>query len=108
MAETLHQFDLANIFPVYTDEDGIEFYNLFHSINIEGDIDPTLYTTHIWTGTDNFYHLSYKYYNTTRLWWTILTANNIVNPFADIPAGTPLKILKQPVISQILSQMSYA
>lgn len=105
MAEILHQFDLANIFPVYTDEDGMEFYNLFQSINIDGEIDPTLYTEHQWSGSDNFYHLSYQYYNTTRLWWVILTANNIINPFDDIPSGTKLKILKQPVISQILSQM---
>lgn len=106
MAETLHQFDMANIFPVYEDQDGLQFYNLFQSINIEGDIDPTLYTEHPWSGTDNFYHLSYKYYNTTRLWWVILTANNIINPFDDIAPGTKLKILKQPVISQILSQMN--
>ena len=105
MANTLHQFDLANIFDVYTDEDGLDFYNLFQSINIEGDIDPTLYTEHSWSVTDNFYHLSYQYYNTTRLWWVILIANNIINPFDDIPPGTKLKILKQPVISQILASL---
>lgn len=105
MANTLHQFDLANIFDVYTDEDGLEFYNLFQSINIEGDIDPTLYSEHLWSGTDNFYHLSYQYYNTTRLWWVILIANNIINPFDDIQPGTKLKILKQPVVSQILASL---
>lgn len=105
MAQTLHQFDLANIFNVYTDEDGLEFYNLFQSINIEGDIDPTLYSEHLWSGTDNFYHLSYQYYNTTRLWWVILIANNIINPFDDIQPGTKLKILKQPVVSQILASL---
>ena len=106
MAETLHQFDLANIFPIYEDQDGYQFYNFYQTINIEGDIDPTLYTEHLWTGTDNFYHLSYQYYNTTRLWWIILITNNIINPFEEIPVGRPLKILKQPVISQILSQMN--
>ncbi len=105
MAQTLHQFDFANIFNVYEDSDGFLFYNLFESINIEGDIDPNLYTEHIWSGDDNFYSLSHKYYNSTRLWWVILTANQIINPFDEITPGTKLMILKQPVVSQILSKM---
>jgi hypothetical protein len=96
----LHEYDMANMFNIYTDETGIEFYNLFQSINIEGDIDPTLYTEHIWSGTDDYYSLSYQYYNTTRL-----VANKIINPFDDLMAGTRLKILKAPVVTQILSQM---
>ncbi len=101
----LHEYDMANMFNVYTDENGVEFYNLFQSINIEGDIDPTLYTEHVWSGTDDYYSLSYEYYNTTRLWWVILVANKIVNPFDDLLAGTRLKILKAPVVTQILSQI---
>jgi hypothetical protein len=97
---------MANIFDVHQDEDGMDYYNLYQSINIDQDIDPTLYIEHIWTGTDNFYHLSDKYYNTTRLWWLILVANNIVNPFDEILAGTKLKILKQPVVSQVLAQIN--
>jgi hypothetical protein len=106
MATTLNQYDFANIFNVYTDDNGYEFYNIFNTINIDGDIDPSLYTTHIWSGTDNFYTLSNQYYGTVRLWWAILVANNIMNPFEDIPAGKPIKILNQSVISVILSQIN--
>ena len=106
MATTLNQYDYANIFNIYTDVNGFEFYNLFNTINIEGDIDPTLYTIHLWSNTDNFYHLSDQYYGTINLWWTILIANNIINPFDDIPAGKEMKILNQSVISSILGQIN--
>lgn len=106
MATTLNQYDFANIFNIYTDENGFQFYNIFNTINIDGHIDPSLYTTHIWSGTDNFYALSNQYYSTVRLWWTILIANNIVNPFDDIIPGKPIKILNQSVITVILGQIN--
>lgn len=36
--------------------------------------------------------LAHKYYNNALLWWVIAQANNIRNPFADIPTGTRLRI----------------
>jgi hypothetical protein len=102
---SFHNYDMANIFNVY-DDDGVLFFNFNNTINLESDIDRTLYTEHLYNLSDDWYSLSQKYYGTSRLWWTILIANNIVNPFDDIQPGTKMKILKGSVISEIISQMN--
>jgi hypothetical protein len=101
----LHNYDMANIFSVY-DDDGILFFNFNNIINLEKDIDKTLYTEHFANLDDDWYSLSQKYYGTSRLWWTILVANDISNPFTEIEPGTVLKILKGAVVSEIVSQIN--
>lgn len=100
----LNLYDMANIFNVYKDDDGALFYNLMNSIHIDGEIDPILYTEIYYNDVDDWYSLSQKYYNTTYLWWTILVANKITNPF-EVQPGTKIKILKANVVSQILGQL---
>ena len=95
---------MASIFSAYKDDDGTILYNLYNSVNIEGDIDPSLYTEIYMTDSDDWYTLSHKYYNTTYLWWIILVANKIVNPLE--PYIGKLKILKSGVVSEILNQMT--
>lgn len=105
MATDLNTYDYANIFSVYTDEDGYEFFNLLNAINIEGEIDPSLYSYDIAHDFRSVYDLSKKYYGTPRLWWIILIGNNIKNPF-DIKEGTRVKILNTAVVTQIVSQIN--
>jgi len=97
--------DMANIFQTYTDEDGYEYYNLLNSIYIDGDIDASLYDEYYMTSSDNWYDLANRYYGDNRLWWTILIANNIINPFESL-ANTKIKILKSFVVSDIISQIN--
>lgn len=105
MSTELNIYDYANIFSTYIDENGYEFFNLGNSVNIGSDIDASLYTyDHVYTFAD-WYALSYKHYATTRLWWVILAANQITNPF-DITSGQRVKILNKNVISNILSQIN--
>lgn len=101
----LNLYDLANIFNTYEDVDGIQFYNLYNSIKIDGDIDPSLYDEIYFSQVDTWVELSQKHYGTTYLWWVILVANNINNPLEEITPGTRIKILKPNVVSQILSQL---
>lgn len=103
---SLNSYDYANIFTAYEDDDGLQFFNLFNTIIIDGEIDPTLYTEEFYNSADGWYALSQKHYGTYRLYWTILLANGIVNPFEDIVAGTKIKILNPSVISNILNQMA--
>jgi hypothetical protein len=105
MIEELNPYDYANIFSTYMDEDGYEFYNLLNSINIEGVIDKSLYTMDTVHSFVDWYSLSFKHYGTTRLWWIILVANNIKNPF-DITVGNRVKILKKEVVSEVLNQIN--
>jgi hypothetical protein len=102
----LSPFDFANIFNVYTDENGLNYYNLYNSIFISDDIDPSLYDQYTIAASDNWYKLAKKYYNDIRLYWIILVANNIINPFDESIEGTTIKILKPFVVSNIISQLS--
>ena len=106
MATQLNIYDYANIFTTFTDVDGYSYYDLLNNLVIQGDIDPVLYDEIFYNDNISWYELSYQYYGTTRLWWTILIANNIVNPFTDAKTGTRIKILKKEVISEILSNIN--
>lgn len=98
-------YDYANIFKTYIDTNGVEFYNLMNSLNITGEIDPQLYEYDEIYSFTSFYDLSNKYYNTPKLWWTILLANDIKNPF-DVVVGQRVKILKSVAINEILSKIN--
>lgn len=103
MPENLSSFDYANIFTQYTDENNQQFFNLLQNFYIEGEIDPSLYNSYYFTEHDDWYTLAYKFYNDYRLWWVILIANNIINPF-ELP-NNPIKILKSNVVSEIISKI---
>jgi len=105
MATELNTYDYSNIFSVYTTEEGYEFFNLLNAINIDGEIDPSLYSYDVAYDFRSVYELSKKHYGTPRLWWIILIGNNIKNPF-DLKEGTRVKILKTPVVTQIVSQIN--
>lgn len=103
---TLNLYDYANIFNVYIDENNLSYYNLYNTINIDLDIDHTLYTEYFWSDVDDWYTLSFKSYGTTRLWWILLLANQVMNPFEDIIPGQKIKILNSSTVSTILNQIS--
>lgn len=94
-----------NIFNVYQ-EDGFYYYNLYNTVSIDTEnIDPNLYTEHIFSIGDYWTLLSYKYYGTVNLWWILCVANNIQNPL-DLPeVGTKLKILNSEVVSDIIQSI---
>lgn len=102
----LNLYDYANIFSTYVDADGYSYYDLINNLVIEGDIDSTLYDEIFYNENVSWYDLSQLYYNTTRLWWVILIANNIINPFEDVKTGDKIKILKSTVVSEILSNIN--
>ena len=105
MATNLNTYDYSNIFNTYTNVDGYEFFNLMNALNIDGELDPSLYTYDTAYDFRSCYELSSKHYDTPRLWWIILIANNIKNPF-EITSGQRVKILKSYVVTQIVSQIN--
>lgn len=105
MSSQLNIYDYANIFSTFTDEDGYKYFDLLNNLVIQGEIDSVLYSEIFYNENTSWYDLSYKYYGTTRLWWTILIANNIINPF-DVKTGERIKILRKEVISEILSNIN--
>jgi hypothetical protein len=101
----LDHYDYANIFNVYEDSDGFQFLNLMNSLKIEGELDPQLYRWDVAHSFVSVYELSNKYYNTPKLWWTILLANDIQNPF-DIKEGSIIKILTNDAIGEIINMIN--
>jgi hypothetical protein len=101
----LDYYDYAKIFNIYEDDNGIKFLNLMNSLNIDGQIDPQLYTYDVANSFRSVYELSAKYYKTPKLWWTILLANDIKNPF-EIRSGQRVKILSTLAISEIINQLN--
>ena len=101
----LNPYDYANIFTQQVNDDGNTYFNLYNRINIEGELDSSLYTIDNVYSFASWYQLSYKHYGTITLWWIILLANKITNPF-DITSGMRVKILKKEVVTEILSQIN--
>lgn len=50
-------------------------------------------------------NISYKYYDTERLWWLVCEMNDIVNPFEDIEFGQQIKVLKMDYLYNIFSSL---
>lgn len=105
MTNNLDIYDFAKIFNLYRDVDGTLFFNFMNTLNIEGEIDPQLYDWDYAHSFVSFYSLSKKYYETTKLWWVILAANNIQNPFS-VQSGQRVKILKPVAVNEILNQIN--
>ena len=91
---------LENMFVIKQDNDGVYYYDLTDTIYMNpDDLTPTSYQEYKISNGDNFYSLSYRYYNTFQLWWVIAIVNNIDNPFEiNNMIG---KIIKIPVISVV-------
>lgn len=94
-----------NIFNVYED-DGRYFYNLTRTINFPTELDPTVYTFHETLPDEHYTTISYNYYGTTKLWWVICGANQIINPTYPPYQGRILKIIKPEYINQILGSLN--
>lgn len=101
----LNTYDYANIFTIYQDSDEMMYFNLIDNLDISGVIDPSLYDE-MFYNEENWYDLSFRFYGTTRLWWVILVANNVNNPFTDVKIGDRIKILKKEAVTEILSQIN--
>jgi hypothetical protein len=98
--------DYANIFNLYTNEEGYYYYNLLQNINIPTNLPQGYFDTYDIVYGDTWPFISYKNYNTINLWWIILGINNIVNPTIQPQPGNKIKILKKRYVSLILSEIN--
>jgi nucleoid-associated protein YgaU len=98
-------YNLENIFNVYQDKDEYYFFNLLGTVYFPGDMDKTLYTTYIVQPKDTWQLISYNAYGTTRLWWLICAANQIMDPTILPQMNNVLKIINQNVVRSILNTL---
>jgi nucleoid-associated protein YgaU len=95
-----------NIFNVYQDSNGRYFYNLLQTVVIPSDLPKGYFKDYNVVYGDTWPLISYKNYNTPNLWWIITSVNNIMNPTQILEPATTLKVLKNEIVSLILSQIN--
>ena len=100
----LSEYNFENIFSMHQDGDFF-FYNILKTVNFPKDMDDTYYFNHRVKANIPYTALSYKFYNTIKLWWLIVLANNINNPVQFVKPGTTLKIIKPDIVPLILSSI---
>jgi len=94
-----------NIFNVYNDSDGYYYYNLLQTIVFPQNLPDSFFNAYAVTPGDTWPMISYRNYNTINLWWLIMLANGLDNPISTIESGTVLKIPKNNVVREILTQI---
>lgn len=102
--------DLANLFNLYNDEtlgSQVVSYNINRGFDIIGldTMTSDMYTIYTVNHGDCWTSISYKKYNTTRLWWLICKMNKIYDPFKELKPGTKLKILSDTYTQTILDMI---
>lgn len=80
-----------------------KYLNIFRSFSID-ELDINYFHTHIIEEEDWWDNLSYKYYGTSRLWWSIPLINGIKNPMEEPEMDTRVKILKRDYLFIFLNE----
>ena len=92
-----------NIFNVYESDDGYYFYNILKRVCFPIDLNPNIYNFYETKPKDSYPLISWKHYNTIKLWWLVCATNQIINSVEQPKIGTILKIIKPFYVRQILS-----
>lgn len=50
--------------------------------------------------------ISYKFYETIKLWWIICKFNNIIDPFKELTIGKNIKVPSLDLVKQVLKIIS--
>lgn len=98
--------DFANVFSVYTDDNGFYFYNLLQGVNIPSNLPNGYYDVYSVTYGDTWPFIAYKKYKTPNLWWLVIAANNIQDPTKQPIPGTEIKILKTQYASLVINEIN--
>lgn len=103
----LNQYDFANLFNVVKLGEN-SYFNICKTINFENvdDVPPKYYYVYTINETDSWTGISYKFYETIRLWWLICKFNKIVDPFKELTTGKIIKIPSMDFAKQILRIIS--
>lgn len=101
------KYSLKTIFSV-VDKGKQSYFNISKTINFQNlDKVPTnYYKSYTVKEFDNWPNLSYKFYNTIKLWWILCKFNQVVDPFQDLIVGSVIKIPNKEFILEILDSLS--
>ena len=99
----LDKYDFANLFNVINKGE-LSYFNLCKNIyfdNIDSMSSESVYN-YIILEDDSWTNISYKFYNTYKLWWLICKFNGIINPFNELTPGTVIKIPTKETVDAIM------
>jgi hypothetical protein len=103
---TLSLYRYENFLNIYTDDNGLKFYNLLRSINVFPADNTQVEDVYTVTYNDTWHLISYNYYNTMDLWWLVCAYNQVFNPVQMPASGTQLKLLKSNYVSTVLTELN--
>jgi hypothetical protein len=107
---SLQPNDLANLFNVYTlNKNGTNsyVYNINRTINMVGieNMSNTNYSLYKVQNGDTWPLISYKNYNTTRLWWLVCKVNQKFDPTDEPEVGSTVKIINTSIVEAIIKSI---
>lgn len=100
----LDTYNFANLFNVVEIGEN-SYFNICKTIHFENqeNIPETYYFDYEIGEADTWTNISFKFYNTIKLWWLICKFNNIINPFTELIPGKRIKIPNENIIEKILT-----
>ena len=97
-------FNIESYIPII-EKNSYPMFNLMTRIKIPSNINPVYYVEYSPKQNESFQSISYKFYNTIKLWWLICATNNIFNATSGAIVQTRLKIIKPEFVQTILSEL---
>ena len=91
----------------YTDYRDVEIVDIFESftLTLPRLLNINYYDEYIIEESDTWPGISYKFYNTPKLWWVIAKYNQVIDPFTELGVGETISIIKPEIISSILLEL---
>lgn len=103
----LDKYNFANLFDV-VELGEKSYFNIGKTIvfeNVEYIPEGSYYVYEVKFG-DSWTNISYKYYNTIKLWWIICKFNSIENPFEELQPGIIIKIPNENLVQTVLTNIN--
>jgi hypothetical protein len=102
----LRNENYENIFQIYTDEEGMYYYNILQTISLPSNLPEGYFQYYNVQYGDTWPLISYKNYKTPNLWWAILPFNNILDPTKIPENSTRIKVLKIQFLRSVLNEIT--
>ena len=98
--------NFENALNVYQDKNSYYYYNLLETIFFPDNLPDSYFNTYTVKFEDTWPLISFKAYSTTKLWWVIAYANNVINPINFLQVGKQIKVPKTFVVTEILTDLN--
>lgn len=104
--DCLDKYNFARLFDVIQRSNN-SYFNLCKTIrfnNINSML-PKYYANYEVKPKDTWTNLSYKFFNTYKLWWLLCKFNDVKDPFTQLTQGKIIKIPSQEIVRYIIENL---